>query len=189
MSINVYNIRGTYNIKDKNITFDENWFFQKKVNGVNLNFIFDTLTYLPKACPKCGVVHEDANIVKNGFKFCSIKLQSSGGNPVVLKLRKQRFLCRACNSSFMAKTDVVKENCNISVCAKNDILISFMEVSSFKDVANRFNVSSHTVIRVLRSMEEHFPLRSKDLPPVISMDEFKSVKNVSSAMSLCILIL
>lgn len=48
MSTNDYNIRETYNIKDKNITLGENWWFQKNIKRLNTNFVLGTLTYVPK---------------------------------------------------------------------------------------------------------------------------------------------
>lgn len=183
MSTNNYNIRGLLNIKDENISFEDNFYFKKKIKGVDTHILYGVLSYVPKACPKCGSVHCKSNIIKNGFKASSIKLLPISGLPAILKLKKQRFICRSCDSTFIADTHIVEKDCYIATSVKNEIFLSLMSISSFKDLASRFNVSSHTVTRVLRSKDKFFMPRFNDLPQIIAMDEFKSVKNVDSAMS------
>lgn len=51
-----------------------------------------------------------ANCCKNGTKTSRITLCSVSGLPAYLNLRKQRFLCRECGSSFTADTSRIVEN-------------------------------------------------------------------------------
>lgn len=183
MSTNNYNIRGFLNIKDENISFGDNSYFKKRINMVDTHVFYGVLSYIPTACPKCGVVHDGMNIVKYGFVRSSITMLPASNNPVILKLKKQRFFCKSCLCTFVAETNLVKRCCNISTDVKNNIFLSLIEKVSFKDLASRYYVSSNTILRTLRSKDKFFMPGFNSLPSVISMDEFKSVKNVSGAMS------
>lgn len=66
------NIRLLLNIKDTNITFnDDEWIKEDKINGVLSKVFLGTLTYKPMACPKCGVKNNQT-IVKDGFMHSRI---------------------------------------------------------------------------------------------------------------------
>ena len=61
------------------------------------------------------VVEEENNIVKNGFgDTLRIVLLKMSECPTYLKLKKQRFKCRECNSKFCAETSFLKKHCSIS---------------------------------------------------------------------------
>ncbi|GAA3646425.1 hypothetical protein [Asaccharospora irregularis] len=46
------------------------------------------LTYVPKACSKCGCVNENYSVVKNGRQTVKVILNRSGNNPLMLKIKK-----------------------------------------------------------------------------------------------------
>ncbi|MEJ9281503.1 transposase family protein, partial [Ureibacillus thermosphaericus] len=108
-----YSIRNLLNIKDKNITFDENFCAEELIKGVQSKVFYGQLTYQPKACYACGHVFDD-QIIKHGFKTSLIKMPSISGFHTYLKLRKQRYFCKHCHSTFTLKTSVVAKNCCIS---------------------------------------------------------------------------
>ncbi|EFA90020.1 ISL3 family transposase, partial [Peptoniphilus lacrimalis] len=178
MSINNY-IKDLLNIKDKNIVIDTENIIVKKVKYIDTKFIYGKLTYNPKACPCCGHVNESFNIIKYGSKACKIKLPSISNIPTILFLKKQRFLCKECGSTFSAKTDIVSEFSNISNDVKRKIAIDLTKISSFKSIAESNNVS---LIPFLEFLKNGINLLKKDfsyIPPTLSIDEFKSTKNVS----------
>ena len=181
MSINNY-IKDLLNIKDKNIVIDTENIIVKKVKYIDTKFIYGKLTYNPKACPCCGHVNESFNIIKYGSKACKIKLPSISNIPTILFLKKQRFLCKEWGSTFSAKTDIVNEYSNISNDVKRKIAIDLTKISSFKSIAESNGVSPNTFFRVFKEWNKSFKKDFSYIPPTLSIDEFKSTKNVSGAI-------
>lgn len=179
-----YLIRKTLGIKDKNITFD-NKVTEKKIKGQKHLIYYGKLSYTPKGCVNCGTVnHSHADIVKNGTKASTIKLTNINFKPVLLKLKKQRFLCKHCETTFSAETKLVDRNCFISNIIKATISMELAETQAMTLIGKHLNVSTHTVLRQLKKATISMRANYRYLPEHISMDEFKSVKNVSGAMSL-----
>ena len=95
-------------IKDQNITIED------KLDLINVDgqdtFVFHgTLSYNPECCTNCGCKKEGNNIVKNGFTDpLKVTLLKMSECPTYLKLKKQRFKCRECNSKFCAETSLYK---------------------------------------------------------------------------------
>lgn len=176
-------IRKTLGIKDTNITF-ENRITEEDIKGAKHLIYYGKLTYTPKGCQNCGVKNSShADIVKNGTKASTIKLTQIGFKPVLLKLKKQRFLCKHCSSTFIAKTNLVNRHCFISNHIKAAISMELREEQSMTLIAKHMNVSTSTVIRQLIQVGEGLRPKYNSLPEHLCIDEFKSVKNVSGAMS------
>src|SRR5690554_7390354 len=97
-----YSILNLLNLKDENINFDENFCSEETINDLKVKVFYASLSYKPKACYHCGHVF-DSKIIKHGFKSSSIKLPSVSGFCTYLKLRKQRYFCKHCNSTFILK--------------------------------------------------------------------------------------
>lgn len=102
---------------------------------------------------------------------------------VLLKLKKQRFFCKHCESTFIAETSLVDRHCFIANPVKTTIAMELRHEQSMKLVGQHMNVSSSTVMRILRRVGEDLKPHYHYLPEHLSIDEFKSVKNVSGAMS------
>lgn len=170
------------NLKDKNLKFQDNFCSLGFINGVEVKFFYATLTYKPDACYHCGHVF-DSNIIKHGFKEATIKIPKVSGFNSYLKLKKQRFLCRHCNSTFILKTSIVNKNCFISNNTKISIALSAKDKISEKDIARNHNVSHSTVNRIIDSFYKHYKPNFSHLPKHLSFDEFKSVKAAAGAMS------
>ena len=82
----------------------ENLYFIQLHIRINQNFV-----------PFVGALAKITIIVKNGTKTSRITLCSISVLPAYLNLRKQRFLCRECGSSFTADTSrIVEKYCHIS---------------------------------------------------------------------------
>lgn len=133
MSLN-HSILNLLNLKDENIFFDEYFYSEGTVKNVTVKFFHATLTYTPKACYCCGHVF-DGNIIKHGFKTSTIKIPKISGFNAYLKLKKQRYFCRHCNSTFTLKTSIVKRNCFISNNTKLAIALDAENKISEKDIA------------------------------------------------------
>lgn len=181
MSYNNY-ITQILNLKDKNIFFKENFYKEEKINGVTNKIFEGYLSYNPICCPKCGVIYDD-NFEKHGFITSNIKIPNISGFKSILRLHKQRYLCKHCNKAFTLKSNIVNYGCFISNNTKYQIALDLTKKRSEVDISNDNNVSPNTVERVMDSFYESQKLYKNHLPEVLLFDEFKSIKSASSAMS------
>lgn len=74
-------------------------------------------------------------------------MPSVSGFNAYLKLKKQRYYCKHCGSTFTLTTDVVAKNCYISNNTKAAIALHAKEKISEKDIAR------HLMDLTLRSIE------------------------------------
>src|SRR5690554_3599370 len=177
-----HSIRNLLNIKDKNIKFDEIFCSEEMIKNVKSKVFYGTLTYQPKACYSCGHIF-DEQIIKHGFKTSVIKMPSISGYNTFLKLKKQRYFCKHCQSTFTLKTNLVAKNCCISNNTKVAIALNAKDKISEKDIAKIHNVSHSTVNRIINSFYDYYKPNYNFLPKHLCFDEFKSVKSAAGAMS------
>ncbi|MEY8371349.1 ISL3 family transposase [Aerococcaceae bacterium 50-4] len=146
--------------------------------------IMGVLTYKPKACDACGVKNESTeNIIKYGFKTTSVRLSDDPAKPINFKLKKQRFKCKHCEGTFIARSSIVHKFDSISILSKNKIAAELTETQFMKLVGQRYHVSSNTVARILLKAANGLDPKGNYLPEHLSIDEFKSVDDVEGAMS------
>ncbi len=170
------------NLKEKNLEFYGN--IEKTIkNKVQYNIVSAKLSYTPKCCMVCGVINENFNIIKNGTKISNIKILPINGYPSILRLRKQRYYCKECNHTFIAKTSIVDKNCCISKDVKNKIMIDLKKKISEKDIAQMNGVSSNTVTRAVDLNFTSFSPKKNYLPKKLLFDEFKSTRDAKGSMS------
>jgi len=170
------------NLKEKNVIFKDNFYYESKIKGITHKIFEGYLSYQPEFCPKCGVVF-DNNFEKHGFITSNIKIPDISGYKSILKLHKQRYLCKHCNKAFTLSTNIVNFGCCISNNTKHKIACDLMKKRSEKDIAIDNNVSPNTVERVMDSYYESQKIYKHYLPEALSFDEFKSVKSADGAMS------
>ena len=170
------------NLKDKNIFFKENFYKEEKIKSVTHKIFEGYLSYNPICCPRCGVIFDD-NFEKHGFITSNIKIPNVSGFKSILRLHKQRFLCKHCNKAFTLSSNIVNYGCFISNNTKYQIALDLTKKRSEKDIAFDNNVSPNTVERVMDSFYESHKLYKNYLPEVLLFDEFKSVKSALGAMS------
>lgn len=176
-------IRMSLDLKDKHITFEENFCEEKKIKGVNSKIYLATLTYSPDQCPCCAMPNNDFSIVKNGFLTSRIKWVSMAHYPTYIRLKKQRFLCRNCQTTFVAQSEEIQPSCFIANRVKQAIAIELGDEVSLKNLSKRHFVSPTTINRVLTQLGRSFKVDFTHLPAHLSFDEFKSVKSVRGKMS------
>ena len=177
------------NIKDNNIYFDENCLESKNIKGKETKVFHGYLTYIPEICPKCGAINEGYNdIIKwNWKRNCKIKLPKISGYNCLLVLDKQRFLCKHCNKTFTTSTDVVDYHKQISNNTNLTIKLDLMKKGSEKDIAERNNVSSNHVNRILDEIAKDKLIKNNGkLPTIIGIDEFNATKDTVSKMAFII---
>lgn len=177
-------IRISLKIKDQNLHFSEDYVKEEIVNGVlTLVYRGRLVPPTPKSCKKCGSANFDNDLIKHGFKECTIKLPKVSNMDTILKLKKQRFYCKHCQQTHVATTCLIKERCSISTGLYIAILLELKEKNSVKDIARRFNVSTSTVNLWLTKINRSFKVDFNTLPENLSFDEFRSVKGVKGKMS------
>ena len=186
MSTNNY-ILNLLNIKDNNIHIYEK-IDEKVIKGTNYKIIEGILTYNPKYCPCCGVINESTNdIIKWGFrKNCIIKIPKISNCKARLILHKQRFLCKHCSNTFIAETNLIDRNKNISNNTELQIVEELMIKQSEKDIANRLDVSVSKIDRKLNDISFHTVLKHSILPSSMNWDEFKATKDTKGKMAFLI---
>lgn len=169
-------IRTVLDIQDLNITFEENCIKEGRYKGKPCKYITGKLTYDPTHCEACGFKNKDYTIYKNGTQISRITLPITGIHPTYLLLHKQRFKCKACDSSFTAKTPIVKKSCYISSHVKSQVIIKASEARSLKSIALDCCVAPTTVQREINEASKLYRPCNQALPKHLSFDEFKYAK-------------
>lgn len=171
-------IRTLIDLKDKNISFPENYCEERFIKGRRTKLIYAIITYKPAFCTRCGCLNTQFSIVKNGFLTSNIKWISTIHFPTYLVLKKQRFLCRECHCSFLAESMDIAKHCFISNRVKQSIAFELEDNSSRKDSAKCHFISDTTLLRVLVVHGKSYLNGFDSLPAHLCFDEFKSVKRV-----------
>lgn len=180
----IHYIKKLLHIKDPNIYLSEVPVTREKKKDQEYLVVHGKLTYRPSCCKVCGVKNTSSqDLIKHGTKCSTLTLTHVNFQPVLLRLKKQRFLCKHCNSTFIAETSLVDRHCFISNLIKTTIAMELKETQSMTLIAQHLSVSPPTVIRVMRQVGETLEPNNQELPQHLSIDEFKSVKDVSGAMS------
>lgn len=169
-------------LKDNNIHFYENYYYKEKIKGFDCKIFESYLSYQPTHCYKCGSVFDDL-FEKHGFITSNIKIPNVSGYKTILRLHKQRYLCKHCNKAFTLKSNIVNFGCFISNNTKCHVAKDLLKKRSEKDIAIDNNVSPNTVERIMDSYYDSTKICKNYLPKVLSFDEFKSVKYADGAMS------
>ena len=185
---NNYYILNLLNIKDQNIFINTNNIEERKIKNKNYKIIEGILTYKPKCCPICGVVNESSNdIIKWGFrKNCKIKIPKISNCYSLLILHKQRFFCKHCNNTFIAETNLIDRNKNISNNTELQLNLELIQKQSEKDIAKRLDISVSKIDRKLNEISSHKVLRHETLPTSMNWDEFKATKDTKGKMAFII---
>lgn len=175
------------NIKDENIYFDENCLNICNINGIDTKIFHGKLTYTPKYCEVCGVINEGTDdIIKWDWKKnCKVKLSKIINYNSILILDKQRFYCKHCHHTFIARTDYVGFHKQISNYTELSIKLELMNKISEKDIAKYYNVSHNTVNRIMHELSRKTVLPGT-LPTIMNFDEFKATKDTVGKMAFII---
>lgn len=144
------------NIKDKNIYFEDDCLEIKKIKGIQTKIFHGYLTYIPDYCPKCGCINEGFNdIIKWNFKKnCKIKLTKVSNYNTLLLLDKQRFLCKHCNHTFTASTDIVDFHKQIPNDTRKSVTLDLMTKDSEKNISFRNGISTNSTNRILYDLSK-----------------------------------
>lgn len=123
-------------------------------------------------CPICNAftssVHDNLKPIR------SIYLDSCG-QEVNLIIHKRRFHCYKCNKIFTEEFDLTSTNGSISNAVKIEIRRDLLNYNLTIDyIAKKNHVSKYIVRKELEEATSTIPDHLKNLPKVISFDEFKA---------------
>lgn len=183
----IHFIQNFLQVKDPNIEFQQDYVEGIK-NQEEVVMLCAQLERRPNHCPACGHVNEGtADMIRYGYTTSDILLGSFNRQAVFVRLKKQRFSCKHCQSTTVSRTPLVDRHCFISNELKRLILTDLSETKAMSLIAKELSVSSHTVIRVLNAYGSKQFKQATHLPENLALDEFKSVKEVDGQMS-CLLL-
>ena len=123
-------------------------------------------------CPYCNTftssVHCKARPIKSTYL-------DSCGQEINLIIHKRRFHCYKCNKIFTEEMDLTSTNGSISNAVKIQIRRDLMDYNLTLDyIAKKNHVSKYIVRKELEEATSTIPDHLKNLPRVISFDEFKA---------------
>ena len=98
-------------------------------------------------------------------------------NATYQSIKKQRFVCRECHTSFIAESLEIDKHCFIAKRVKQSIGMELSDAISLKDLSKRHFVSTTTISRILNLFGKKLSNKFTDLPQHLCFDEFTSVKN------------
>lgn len=123
-------------------------------------------------CPSCNKftssVHSKLKPIRSKYLDCS-------GEIVNLIIYKRRFHCYNCNKIFTEEMDLNTKNGSISNKVKIQIRKDLMDYNlTIEAIAKKNHVSKYIVRKELEEATALIPKYRKNLPSVISFDEFKA---------------
>ena len=123
-------------------------------------------------CPKCEQFTSSVHDVRKPIKS---KYLDSAGQQVILEITKRRFTCHKCKKTFTETLDLSSKDGSISNKLKIQIRKDLLDYNlSMRKIAERNHVSDYIVRRELEEATATIPDYIRNLPRVISFDEFKA---------------
>ena len=140
------------------------------------NLIYKNI-YIRKITKKerCPICNNYTKSIHDKLKPIKIKYLKTFEYQTNIIITKRRFICHNCNKKFTEEVDINNQNKSISNKLEQKILKDLLIYNlSLKYIAENNNVSEMSVRRVLENVMDNYPDHLKNLPRVISFDEFKA---------------
>jgi len=155
LSLNVsQNLLGLSNLIIKNISITP-----------DSTFFHIEMLRKPHKCPCCGTMTDRIH----DYRTQKIKDLPSFGKKIFLLLHKRRYICPSCNKRFYESIQFLPRYHRMTSRLIHEVLFRLASTTSFKSVANQFNLSSSTVVRIF----DQLAYTPSSLPRILSFDEFK----------------
>lgn len=116
-------------------------------------------------CPHCG---HTTTYIKD-YRLQTVKDLTVAGNPLIVTVRKRRYICKECNSTFTENNPYIKRYCHFPQRFYFESIKETLSLQSFTSIARRVGVSVSSVIRWFDNI--NYP--KAKLPSCIAIDEFK----------------
>ena len=152
------------------------------ISGANIILVkADTIRRDTYVCDKCGSSHK--HTIKE-YKSIFNKYTVFDNSLVILNIKKRRFVCHDCHSTFTESIPNIDKRARISNKLKKLISDDFILAKSTKDTAIRFFVSQSTVARRSYTMDYSVDFTDYSyLPTALGFDEFKATKDSVNGMA------
>lgn len=128
-----------------------------------------------KRLEKC-IYCQSTKLLSKGIKTRTINHSKVVGHLCLLKYYQRRYVCINCNKTMNEVTNFLPPRIKNSNILKQNVLIECKEVCSFQSIANKYNISINTVIKIFK---ENVSMIRLPLPEVIGIDEFKATTSNS----------
>ena len=123
-------------------------------------------------CPICNKFTSSIHDIRNPIKS---KYLDITGRSCILEIVKKRYCCHTCNKVFTEEINLSSKNNTISNSLKIKIRKDLLDYHmSIKQIAENNHVSDYIVRKELENATSTIPEYQKNLPRVISFDEFKA---------------
>lgn len=145
----------------------------EKLETTKINNILECHITLINNHDKCPFCNSNKTIIKGYYKK-KIAHAISTNSPCFIIYNARRFVCKECNSSFYEHNPFSYKYDKSTVYSVYTVLEALKDhTSTFKNVANRFHLSSTTVIRYF---DTYIDAKRRKLPDAICIDEFYTSK-------------
>lgn len=139
------------------------YFRENEENG-NLE-VFIEMPVKEHRCPYCG---HTTTYIKD-YRLQTVKDLTVAGKPLIVTVRKRRYICKNCNSTFTEDNPYIKRYCHFPQRFYLEALKETFDLQSFSAIARRFGASVTSIIRWFDNI--NYP--KAELPSCIAIDEFK----------------
>lgn len=148
---------------------------EEKVNGKILKIIEIKCIKKKQRCPSCN---KFTSSIHDTLKSIKLKYLTIAGYNSEIYIIKRRFICHKCNKKFTESTNLNDNKSTISNKLKQKIRQDLLNYNlSMTYISKENNVSDVSVRNELLEVMNGYPNHVKNLPRVISIDEFKADTN------------
>ena len=116
-------------------------------------------------CPHCG---NSTTYIKD-YRLQTVRDLVVLGKPLIVTIRKRRYVCKHCNATFTEENPDIKRYCHFPNRLYIESLTESFRLQSFTSVAKRLGVSVTSIIRWFDKLNCPHP----KLPECIAIDEFR----------------
>lgn len=116
-------------------------------------------------CPHCG---HTTTYIKD-YRLQTVKDLTVAGKPLIVTIRKRRYICKECNSTFSENNPYIKRYCHFPQRFYFESIKETLTLQSFTSIARKVGVSVSSIIRWFDNI--NYP--KAELPSCIAIDEFK----------------
>ncbi len=124
---------------------------------------------------RCPICNQFTSSVHDKLKPIRSVYLDSCGQEVILVIHRRRFICHKCNKKFTEEMDLTTKNGSITNVVKIQIRKDLLDYNmTLNKIAEKNHVSKYIVRKELEEATSTIPEYIKNLPRVISFDEFKA---------------
>lgn len=139
-------------------------YFRENEENSNLE-AFIEMPVKEHRCPHCS---HTTTYIKD-YRLQKVKDLSLVGKPLIVTIRKRRYICKNCNSTFSENNPYIKRYCHFPQRFYLEVIKETFDLQSFSAIARRFGTSVTSIIRWFDNI--NYP--KAELPNCIAIDEFK----------------